>query len=456
MINFVKKNVLTSCRSPTSLFYKHTYLPPRPASLFVQPQRYLTSSLVVGERQPRHAPPSPTLLDHVKEASALAHERSEWSYERVTKTAVKYTVVDENGKISTVSHSLSRRDFLAEFHLHPRDLRNMDNPRTVMTPAIMIRQDAILVNLLELRVIVQHDKVIVLEYTDDSIVTRRLGAFIYDLQERLSNKSSEFHAVLGFESTQPFEFRALESILMTTVAALDRELGSDLEKLKTILVDLEDHVDRDLLKELLVRSKALSAFYQKTSLIRKLIDDTLDNDEDLVAMYLSEKFQGKSRDLSDHSEAELLLESYYSQVNEIVKQVEQVLSNIKSTEEIINIMLDSNRNSLMLYELRVTIATLGMTVGMFFAGLFGMNLKNFIEESTLGFGGVSGVIMILAGLVYVLNLRHLARIKHVAMMEGHRTSPRHKLLRPIFAAKRRHLPQDRKMMWKWLVEERNL
>lgn len=443
---------LTTSRREVTIFGRYRDVPDTPSMYKLESSLiYRTFHSKSSFRNPAGPPRAPALRGS-QEVSVV--ELNEWAYERVANTSVKYTIIDVNGD-ACKPESKSRRKFLAEFHLHPRDLRFMDNPRSVITPSIMVRQDAILVNMLELRVIIQHNRLIILDYSDDAVVSSRLGAFLYDLRDRLRNRHGDVE-----DFTQPYEMRVLESIFMMTVAALDHELGSDLEKLKAILIDLEDHVDRDLLKELLVRSKALSAFYQKTSLVSKLIDDTLDNDEDLVAMYLTEKFEGKVRDLNDHSEIELLFESYYTQVNETLKQAEQVLSNIKSTEEIINIMLDSNRNSLMLYELKVTIGTLGMTLGMFFASLYGMNLKNYIEESDYGFGAVTVSVFLIAGVVSVMNLRHLKRLKRISVHEGSyglsSSRSRHRGFLAARRAKSRiRSPQERRMMWKWLIEERS-
>lgn len=47
-------------------------------------------------------------------------------------------------------------------------------------------------------------------------------------------------------------------------------------------------------------------------------------------------------------------------------------ANVRHTEDIIELILDSNRNSLLGLDLRVSIATLGMTAGALVAGLFGM------------------------------------------------------------------------------------
>lgn len=81
-------------------------------------------------------------------------------------------------------------------------------------------------------------------------------------------------------------------------------------------------------------------------------------------------------------------------------------------------ILDANRNSLMLLDLKFSILTLSITAGTFVAALYGMNLKNFIEESDLGFYGISGWCTIFGAIVAVYGLQKLRRVQRVSMY-GH-------------------------------------
>lgn len=49
-------------------------------------------------------------------------------------------------------------------------------------------------------------------------------------------------------------------------------------------------------------------------------------------------------------------------------------SNVQSTQEIVELILDSNRNALLGLDLKVSIGTLGIGTGALVAGLFGMNV----------------------------------------------------------------------------------
>jgi magnesium transporter len=69
----------------------------------------------------------------------------------------------------------------------------------------------------------------------------------------------------------------------------------------------------------------------------------------------------------------------------------------------------------MLLDLKFSIGTLGIGSGAFVAALYGMNLKNFIEESDLGFIGVTGWSMVFAGVVCGYGLTKLRRVQRVSM-----------------------------------------
>lgn len=78
-------------------------------------------------------------------------------------------------------------------------------------------------------------------------------------------------------------------------------------------------------------------------------------------------------------------------------------------------ILDANRNSLMLLDLQFTILTLGIGVGTFFAGLYGMNLKNFIEETDFGFPLVSISCGIFCAIAIVWGLKKLRNVQRLSM-----------------------------------------
>ena len=69
----------------------------------------------------------------------------------------------------------------------------------------------------------------------------------------------------------------------------------------------------------------------------------------------------------------------------------------------------------MLLDLKFSIGTLGLAMGTFLAGLYGMNLENFIEETHWGFGGVTAVSMVFSLLVCWYGLTKLRKVQRVKM-----------------------------------------
>ncbi|KAJ2312552.1 magnesium ion transporter, partial [Coemansia sp. Cherry 401B] len=212
------------------------------------------------------------------------------------------------------------------------------------------------------------------------------------------------------EPAQPFEFRALEAVLISVVGALQTDEEVLVGLVQGLLAYLEESVDRAKLRELLQYSKRLSRFEQRALNIRDAIEEVLEQDEDLAAMYLTQKLHGRARARDDHDDVELLLETYLKQVEEIVNHVESVSSHVRTTEDVVNIILDSQRNSLLLLEIRLTILTVALSSGTFLSGLFGMNLVNSLEAHPHAFAVVSTIAFFSIMALTVAGLRSMRKV----------------------------------------------
>jgi magnesium transporter len=69
----------------------------------------------------------------------------------------------------------------------------------------------------------------------------------------------------------------------------------------------------------------------------------------------------------------------------------------------------------MLLDLKFSIGTLGIGAGTFIAGLYGMNLTNFIEESALAFVGVSAWAFVISAVICGYGLHKLRRTQRLSM-----------------------------------------
>lgn len=355
-------------------------------------------------------PPDPPPSSSYDETSAQLFNLSRSLSRNSTGADLKLrcTEFDANGSVTLVSGEFRKSELIAKYGLQPRDLRKIDSS---VLPHILVRPSAILINLLHLRVLIQSDRVLVFDaYGSTDSYTQSL--FMYDLEGKLRQKADPRNG----STYLPYEFRALEAVLISVTSGLEAEFALVRDPVTHILSELEEDIDRDKLRHLLIHSKKLGTFEQKARLVRDAIDDLLEADDDLSAMYLTErKTTEPPRDENDHQEVEMLLESYHKTCDEIVEISGNLINNIRNTEEVVKAILDANRNQLMLLEIKFSVGTLGLAGGTLVAGLYGMNLKNFIEESDMAFGGVSAICFALSAAICVYGMRKLRKVQKVRM-----------------------------------------
>ncbi|GMM59092.1 Mrs2 protein [Maudiozyma humilis] len=345
-------------------------------------------------------------------------------------SVISGTIFDAKGNVIAVSQKFPKWQFLRDHNLYPRDLRKIDTSSVDVIPNVLVKDSCIVVNLLHIKALIEKDKIYVFDTADPSFATK-LGVLMYDLESRLSQNAA------NSAYKQSYEHSALESIFINVMSTLETEFKQHEGVCTRILNDLENQINREKLRDLLIKSKDLTLFFQKSFLIRDVFDELLESDEDMAGMYLSgKKYKPVNPTPSveaqhhtdphkavddgaqevDITDIEMLLETYYTQCDEFVQHSESLIQDIKSTEEIVNIILDANRNSLMLLELKVTIYTLGITVATLIPAFYGMNLKNFIEESYLGFTGVVVMSLFLGIAVTKANFRALQSVTKVTLL----------------------------------------
>ncbi|TFK70819.1 Mg2+ transporter protein cora-like protein [Pluteus cervinus] len=331
-----------------------------------------------------------------------------------TDLMLRCTILDAEGNVKTISGQFKKSDLSAEHRLNARDLRKIDSRVPNLVPTILVRKEAIVVNILHIRAIVKSNTVILFD-TYGSMDSKLHSAFLYHLEHNLKAKGTGL----------PYEFRALDSILLSVLSALEVEMAFIRKLIGGLLAELEDTIDHDRFKRLLHYSRRLATFKNRTDLVQEALEEVLGQDEDLIAMYLTDKRNGVIHDLHEHDELEILLESFSKQVEEIVNEAENIESNVQSTQEIVELILDSNRNALLALDLKVSIATLGIGTGALVAGLFGMNLSSHMEEHPYAFYVMSASSTALALFIAWAGMRKLAKIRKVGLSSStSHSSPR--------------------------------
>ncbi|KAG9218021.1 hypothetical protein CCMSSC00406_0008798 [Pleurotus cornucopiae] len=260
-----------------------------------------------------------------------------------TDLMLRCTILDAEGNVKTISGQFKKSDLCVEHRLNPRDLRKIDSRVPNLVPTILVRKEAILVNILHIRALVKADAVVLFD-TFGSVDSRLHSVFLYHLEHNLKAKGSGV----------PYEFRALESVLLSVLSALEAEMVFIRNLIGGLLAELEDNIDHDRFKRLLHYSRRLTSFQNRAKLVEEALEEVLQQDEDLAAMYLTDRKNQSPREPHDHEDVEVLLESFSKQVEEIVNEGETMQSNIQSTQEIVELILDSNRNALLALDLQAS------------------------------------------------------------------------------------------------------
>lgn len=217
-------------------------------------------------------------------------------------------------------------------------------------------------------------------------------------------------------SSLPFELRVLDAALASVTAMLEsehllirREVEKHLRESKQ-----EDGV-HSALHELLENGKRLETIEQRARQVRSALQEVLNNDEDLAAMYLTDREAGKPHAIADHQEVEYLLEAYYKNADAIAESAHALVGDVNRTARVIQSMLDVRRNQIMVFEAQLEVWMLGFAVSTFVAGLFGMNVVNYLEDSATAFAFLASASAMGTVLISRYGMRRLGAVRKMQL-----------------------------------------
>jgi len=193
-----------------------------------------------------------------------------------------------------------------------------------------------------------------------------------------------------------FEHIVLETALASIVNKFNRHLEIIKPPLDVLLQEITQDPATYNLRRLLAFRKSLSEFEASVKEVMKEVEALLGNDEDLVQLYLT----SPEREVTDHTELELIFESYYADFEEIVAEIKTVKDTIEDTNQFISAHLDSVRNKMLRMSLMMEMGALALGSGAVVGGVFGMNLVSGLEEHPQAFLSVLGGMGLMMGGIF--------------------------------------------------------
>lgn len=205
----------------------------------------------------------------------------------------------------------------------------------------------------------------------------------------------------------PFEFRAMEAVLVDVCSSFNSTISTLIPSLDVVLDTLSTTTDfgggtvQNCMDRLLPLENALNEFSAKVSQARDALNEVLSSDEDMSLMYLSTyKETGHRRRVDQHDEVEMMLENYVKQLDTIDSEVTSALRAVKTTETATQIRLDAMRNRVLRLDVFLNLGAVSLGTGGLVAGAFGMNLTSGFEEDAIAFWLVSGIAVITSTLCF--------------------------------------------------------
>ena len=292
--------------------------------------------------------------------------------------------IDAAGQRLPYKQIMTRRQLLRDTDLSPRDLRRIDPSlgQANNTPAVIVREDSVLVNL-GVRVIIRADHALLLE--PDTMMSVN---FLESWTQRMSTaeKNQEVESL-------PFELVMVEASLQETCAQLANRLEHCTRRYRALERKLQTGIEKTTFDELRFMKQALVQLESRSAAIRDEILETLDDEDDVERMTLSSKATEAEDKEEEEEEVENLLEYYLQQCEAVHSATEALLENTRDLDESISVTLSARRLEVSKIELMLSIASFAAAVGAVVTGIFGMNLTSTFESSVVAFYLTTGLLV---------------------------------------------------------------
>ncbi|KAF8102308.1 hypothetical protein N665_0198s0021 [Sinapis alba] len=328
-----------------------------------------------------------------------------------------YEVVEVKATGAISTRKISRRQLLKSSGLRPRDIRSVD-PSLFMTnsmPSLLVREHAILLNLGSLRAIAMRDRVLIFDYN-------RIGgrAFVDTLMPRINPRS------MNGGHSMPFELEVVESALISRIQRLEQRLMDIEPRVQVLLEVLPNRLTADILEELRISKQRLVELGSRAGALRQMLIDLLEDPHEIRRICIMGRNCTLKRGNDDmecslpldkqiaeeeEEEIEMLLENYLQRCESCHGQAERLLDSAKEMEDSIAVNLSSRRLEVSRFELLLQVGTFCVAVGALIAGIFGMNLRSYLEEQPFAFWLTTGGIIIGAAVGFFLMYSYLSKRK---------------------------------------------
>ena len=175
-----------------------------------------------------------------------------------------------------------------------------------------------------------------------------------------------------------------------------------------------ENLESTNLKNILSLQNKLTNAEQEYIEIKNVISELVESKDDMFDMFLSKKSIDYNNLIQDDElkleEFERLLDNYNNQLNEDINLIKKLIKEIENKLRLADISLADFRNRIALYNTKISILSISISIGSFIAAIYGMNLKNNIENLAGGLYIITSIIIVTSTIIYNLIFHKLKTI----------------------------------------------
>lgn len=292
-----------------------------------------------------------------------------------------------SGKITTKKST--KKSISEHFGIHIRDLRPVFLPRQLFT--ISVRGECIVMNIGNIKGVIGKEK-----------------AFMIPVNQEKSTKifcSRIEKKIIKTEDSLPFEIQILEDALQVILEQVSSQYEQFEKKLNQTLQVIRNTPSQQNLETLLTLKTEIARMEKTTLEIQSALEEVLDEEEKMEDIFLSKD------EITDFSvdDVESVLDNLLEQVLEIANKTAEKKENIDDTQEIVNLKLSAIRNTIIQFDLIATISTAILAIGTLISGFYGMNLKNYSENSDSFFFLMIGGVILFSLALFISLLKYMRK-----------------------------------------------
>ncbi|CAO2814609.1 unnamed protein product [Amaranthus hypochondriacus] len=207
----------------------------------------------------------------------------------------------------------------------------------------------------------------------------------------------------------PFVLEVVEAALVSRIQRLERRMMEVEPRVQSLLEVLPNRLTGDILEQLRTSKQTLVELGSRAGDLRQMLLDLLEDTQEIRRICImgrnctvnrNNNFVECSAPLDkeiaeeEEEEIEMLLENYLQRCESLHGQAERLLDSAKEMEDSIAVNLSSRRLEVSKVELLLQVGTFCVAIGALVAGIFGMNLRSYLEEHVFAFWSTTAGIFV--------------------------------------------------------------